>query len=133
MKVPLKLQIPKMLFGLLKRSKTSGADKAVSVLPVYVANDAWVAEDWLWEGMALWQESSLVFARDYWLCLPNKDFSGTCGKRARYTHARGFSKALLAGLKAPGGGKLLDQHDRQRDAAVDRGLGDLAGGTIGGH
>ena len=95
-------------FGLLRRTKTSGADKAVSALPAFISNDAWISEDWLSTGMALWQETSLGYARDYWLVLPCKDFSGTCGKRARYTDARMFSKALLSGLKGRDGQRLLE-------------------------
>ena len=35
------------LFGLLERSKTSGPDKAVKVLPIFVSKLAWVATEWL--------------------------------------------------------------------------------------
>ena len=57
---------------------------------------ACVAKEWLLCGLDLWQGTELGFARDYLLCLPNPNFSGSCGKKARYSDAQGFSKSLLA-------------------------------------
>ena len=90
------------LVGVLSRTKTSGADKSIAQLPIYVSKEAWVEEDWLTVGLELWQ-SDLYFPRDYLLCLPNEDFTGTCGKRARYADAQVFSRALLSSLRTSNG------------------------------
>ena len=94
------------LVGLLTRTKTSGADKGSNVLPIYVSKDAFLELAWLEPGLSLWT-NELGFPRDYLLVLPNEDFSGTCGKKAKYSDAQGFSRALLAMLKAPDGSPLL--------------------------
>ena len=58
-------------------------------------------------GLDLWQGDDLSCKLDYFLCLPNRDFSGTCGKKARYTDAQGFSSALLSSLRTTDGAPLL--------------------------
>ena len=94
------------LYGVLERTKTSGADKGTTQLPVFVSEDAWVDRPWLWEGLALWEEH-LAYPRDYLLPLPTRDLEGTCHKRARYTDARAFSHSLLASLRTESGSPLL--------------------------
>ena len=89
------------LFGLLQRSKTSGPDKAVKVLPFFVSNEAWVTEKhWLFQGHEL-LSTELGFQRDYLVPLPNSDLSGTCGLRAQYSDALGLTRELLARLPQP--------------------------------
>ena len=44
------------LFGVLERTKTSGPGKHLSVLPVFVSQDAWLKRPWLDAGLALWWE-----------------------------------------------------------------------------
>ena len=44
----------------------------------------------------------LAYKRDYFLCLPTPDLRGTIGKRALYSDAAGFSRALFASLEASG-------------------------------
>ena len=95
------------LVGVLHRTKTSGADKSMSCLPIFVAKEAYVHEEWLEKGLDLWRKH-LGYARDYLLCLPTQDLGGTIRKRARYADAQCFSKSLLSSLRAPGGyGRLL--------------------------
>ena len=94
------------LVGVLERTKTSGADKGTRQLPVFVSDEAFINHPWLWPGLKLWEEE-LGFPRDYFLVLPNRDLSGTCGKRARYSDAVGFSRQLFAALKTPSGDPLL--------------------------
>ena len=92
--------------GILRQTKTSGPDKKVSVLPVFVSAFAWVHVPWLDVGLEIWLKD-LGFKRDYFLPLPTLDLQGTCQKRARYSDAVGFSKSLFATLKAPDGSRLL--------------------------
>ena len=90
--------------GLLERTKTSGADKKIAALPLYVSKEAYIAHEWLLPGLALWTSPPFFYKRDYLLCLPSADLAGTCGKRAKYCDAQGFSRSLLAGL-------LVDSED----------------------
>ena len=80
--------------GVLRRTKTSGPDKQISLLPVFVSQDAWVSRPWLFTGFALWTEGDFAYKRDYFLCLPTPDLQSTVGKRARYTDAVCFSRSL---------------------------------------
>ena len=49
------------VFGLLKKTKTSGADKKVSLLPVWVSQDAWIhKKGWLDAGLVLWTTGPLA-------------------------------------------------------------------------
>ena len=94
------------VFGTLSRTKTSGADKGLTTLPIYVSNEAYVDKDWLTVGLDIWK-NELNFPRDYFLVLPNLDYSHHCGKRARYSDAQYLSKQLLSGLKDESGDALL--------------------------
>ena len=95
------------VYGLLKQTKTSGPDKKTAVLPVFVSEDAYLRRPWLYEGLDLWQQGGLNYKRDYFLPLLTVDLQGTCQKRARYTDAACFSRALLNTLPAEDGEKLL--------------------------
>ena len=86
------------LFGLLKSTKTSGPDKRISALPIYVSKEVYVDTPWLEIGFGIWSAAPFNFCRDYFLCLPNEDLSGVVKKRARYSDASGFSKSLFASL-----------------------------------
>ena len=55
-----------------------------------------MARRWLYPGLELWRSEPLHFERDYFLPLPTADFQGTCRKRARYSDAAGFSRALFS-------------------------------------
>ena len=94
------------LFGLLSRTKTSGSDKLMSVLPIFVSDEAYVSREWLRTGFHIW-ENELVSARDFFLVLPNEDVSGHCGRRARYSDVQYLSKQLLASLRGADGEPLL--------------------------
>ena len=107
---PQKLQMrARGLQGVLERSKTSGPDKAVKLLPIFVSREAWVAaRNWLSTGHRL-LETELGYPRDYLVPLPNEDLSGTCGLMARYSDALGLTRQLLSSLRQPGdaGHRLL--------------------------
>lgn len=94
------------MVGVLTRTKTSGIDKAMVHLPIFVSQDVWITEPWLDIGLELWQKK-LCSARDYFLPLPSGDFNGFQNRRARYTDAQCFSKALMSALKGPEGDRLL--------------------------
>ena len=62
--------------GHLERTKTSGPGKAMSVLPFFVSDEAWVRERfWLCTGLAVLSDS-FCGPRDYPLPLPNEAFDG---------------------------------------------------------
>ena len=50
----------------------------MSVLPVFVSDDAYVRHPWLDIGLLLWTEGPLAYEREYFLPLPNENFSGWC-------------------------------------------------------
>ena len=88
--------------GALERSKTSGRDKKVKLLPVSISREAWISEEWLEAGAKLLQTPELGFERDYLLPLPNGDLSGSCGLRAEYADALGLTRQLWCTLECPG-------------------------------
>ena len=100
------------VYGLLKRTKTSGPDKKTAVLPVFVSEDAYLRKPWLYQGLELWKQGALYYRRDYFLPLPTEDLQGTCGKRARYSDASYFSRALLGTLPGDDGERLLHPASR---------------------
>ena len=95
------------LAGRLLRSKTSGRDKKVKLLPLYVAKGAYLVEPWLEAGLQLLKVGPLAYERDYLVPLPTEDLTGTCGLRAVYADAVGLSRALLSSLRRPDSDEAL--------------------------
>ena len=95
------------VFGLLERTKTSGPGKTMTVLPVFVSEDAYVRKPWLDIGLLLWTKGPLDFPRDYFLPLPSHDLQGCLQERALYTDSAGFSRALFGTLRRHDGQALL--------------------------
>ena len=99
------------ILAILRRSKTSGADKGRQSLPAFVSQHGWVERPWLRAGLEIWEgdesQGNFGYKRDFFLPLPTKDLQGVCGKKARYSDAAGFSRALLGSLRAPDGSALL--------------------------
>lgn len=91
------------VFGLLERTKTSGPGTSLTVLPVFVSEDAYIRRPWLDVGLLLWTEGPLEFERDFFLPLPSADFQGCLRARALYSDAAGFSRALFGTLRRPDG------------------------------
>ena len=88
------------LCGELERTKTSGPGKKVLVLPVYISKSAYVQEEmWLGVGYEL-MKSEYAYERDYLLPLAREDLSGCVERRAEYTDAVYYSRALLGTLTA---------------------------------
>ena len=53
------------LFCLLERSKTSGPEKELKILPVFVSKGAYLEKEWLEPGFKIWaQGGPLYFERD---------------------------------------------------------------------
>ena len=92
---------------MLEHTKSSGPVKALTVLPVFVSQDAYVRKPWLDVGLMLWAEGPLSYPRDYFLPLPSDDFQGCLQARALYSDSAGFSRSLLATLRRPDGRALL--------------------------
>ena len=93
--------------GALTRTKTSGADRKMAVLPIFLSDDAFVHKLLLRPGLALWTQGPLAIERDYFLPWPTVDFLDTCRKRARYSDSRHLSRSLLSALKTETGEDLL--------------------------
>ena len=58
------------VYGVLRRTKTSGPDKKTAVLSVFVSRDAWVRKKWLFVGFELCVSDKLCYERVYFLPLP---------------------------------------------------------------
>ena len=54
------------VFAKLTRSKTSGPDKQVSILPIWVSYGAYIErEDWLHLGLQVWESTEFAYEREY--------------------------------------------------------------------
>ena len=96
------------LFCLLEMSKTSGPEKTVRVLPVFVSREAYLEVRWLETGFKLWAPGGpLHFERDYLVALPAPNWEEVLNFRAVYTDACSLSKALLGRLPQKTGEVLL--------------------------
>ena len=81
----------------------------MAVLPVFIADSAWVHEpEWMMTGLKIWGSEGFAFERDYLLPLPRPDFSGCLQRRAEYSDASTFSQKLLGSLVDYDGNALLD-------------------------
>ena len=90
------------LQGLLERTKTTGPGKRVRHLPIYVsASVGFMASDWLETGMRVWSHEAMSFERDYFLPMPNADWSGTRRAMADYADTVGLSQQLFRNLRLP--------------------------------
>ena len=94
------------LYGVLFRTKTSGPDREMSVLPIYCSQEAYVGKPWLDIGLQV-LKANFGYERDYLLCLPNPSLTDTVQKRATYSDSQCFSRALFGSLEVEGGGRLL--------------------------
>ena len=98
----------------LKRTKTTGPGKKVTIVKVFIAHEAYLTEKgWLEKGWELWRKMAVeneTWNRDYFLQLPKKGLE-TCQKKiATYSAASAMSQALFKVLKVPGEEeKLLEE------------------------
>jgi hypothetical protein len=91
------------VLGQLERTKPSGADKQALTLPIFVSEKAYLVEpQWLNTWLALLQSEDYGFERDYLLPLANEKLNGCLRRRAEYSDAVGYSRALLLSLPSPG-------------------------------
>ena len=99
----------------LKRTKTTGPGKKVSLVKVFVGFDAWITEkDWLsegWKVMKTLAGDNMSRQRDYLLQLPRKGLEGAQCRMASYSAASAMSQALFKVLQVPGAGddQLLEE------------------------
>ena len=66
----------------LPRTKTSGPGKKMEVLPIFISEDAYLANQWLYPGWALWTDTALSTNRDYFLPLPDLKLEAATKRRA---------------------------------------------------
>eukprot|EP00435_Cladocopium_sp_Y103_P022295 s1532_g5.t1 len=95
----------------LKRTKTTGPGKRVSLVKVFVGFDAWLMEkNWLSEGWKLWKAmaaENMTQNRDYFMQLPRKGLETAQNRMASYSAASSMSQALFKVLEVPGSGEHL--------------------------
>ena len=85
------------LAATLVRTKTSGAGKNVEALPMFVSSEAFLKQQtWLTVGFDLWQNVPLE--RDFFLCLPTRDWQGARLLQARYADGFAMSRGLTSKL-----------------------------------
>ena len=65
--------------GRLERSKTSGRDKKVKLLPLFVSREAFLTRPWIETGRGFLEHGPLSFDRNYLVPLPDKSLQGLCG------------------------------------------------------
>ena len=87
----------------LRRTKTSGPGKRVSLLKVFISRNAYLVESrWLAVGWYLWQamaEDTFTAGRDFFLPLPRVGLSLHQRRMASYAAAAAMSQALFAVLQ----------------------------------
>ena len=98
----------------LKRTKTTGPGKKVTIVKVFVGHNAYLIErGWLEEGWSLWRAMAMengTWSRDYFLQIPKEGLENCHKKIATYSSAAAMSQALFKVLKVPGGDrKLLEE------------------------
>ena len=82
------------LAAILVRTKTSGDDKSVQVLPFAISSEAYLSSaDWLEVGWQLWG-SVAPGARDYFLVAPSSDLGGVVYREVKYREAAAMSKKV---------------------------------------
>ena len=98
---PASLRLTKFgLLGLLERTKTTGPGKRMRHLPIYVSASAiLMAPGWLEEGLRVWASKEMSFERDYFLPMPNADWSGVRRVMVDYADVVGLSQHLLRNLR----------------------------------
>lgn len=90
------------LRGVLKRSKVTGPGKKVGELPFWISRNVGLTKvDWLEVGFSIWSSEAIYKGGDYFIPLPNRDFSGSRKKYADSSAFSGLSKKLLADLRVP--------------------------------
>ena len=89
------------LFGLLERTKVSGPDRKDASLPIFVGDKAYLAHRWLYPGYDLPQKE-FGYKRNYLLPLATPDVQGCIQRRAEYSDAAGYSRALMLKLCVQG-------------------------------
>jgi len=83
----------------LRKSKTTGANKRVSELPIIVSEHAYIRDPgWCEKGFELLR-SIAPYRRDYLLPAPSRNWSGTLKKLATYEIAAAAGHALLSDLR----------------------------------
>ena len=62
---------PDTAHSILRRTKTSGADKGRQALPAFVSRHGWVERAWLQAGLEIWEgdesHGSFGYKRDFFL------------------------------------------------------------------
>ena len=89
----------------LKRTKTTGPGKKVTVVKVFISHYAYVVEKgWLEKGWSIWKKMATengTANRDYFLQLPRDGLERCHKKIATYSAASAMSQALFKVLKDP--------------------------------
>ncbi len=90
---------------IFERTKTTGADKGVSLRPGVVSKGAWLKEQgWFRAGWLLWS-SAAPFNRDYMLCPPAPG-GGCLHRELGYAEYAGYMRSMLSSLHDQDDGDL---------------------------
>ena len=95
------------LYGVLKKTKTTGPTRRVRELPLHVSKMAYIRfQSWLSTGFELWQTLA-PFERDYFLPRSTADGNHTLQQMAEYSDASAAGIQVLSKLMLPGTSRLL--------------------------
>ena len=90
------------LRGILTRTKTTGPGKRVGEVVFFISRlVGFTHVDWMVKGFRLWQGEGIYKNGDFFIPLPNRDFSGSLPRRADSSAFSGLCKRVLAELKVP--------------------------------
>ena len=95
------------LFGVLKKTKTTGPSRRVRELPIHICRSAFIRfASWLKIGFDIWQEIA-PFERDFFLPRSTADGEEATTRMAEFSDAAASGLETLAMLRLPGSHKLL--------------------------
>ena len=85
----------------LRRTKTTGTDRKVQQLPVFISHECSFSRvPWQLEGTKLMEADSFNYVRDYYQPLPDPDDLDKCVPRpAEYEDVCAFSRAMMEDLR----------------------------------
>ena len=90
------------LTATIGRTKTTGADKKVNALPLFISSAcSFSGQPWLQEGFEIWSSAAFWSERDFWLSLPNACMDGSTGQMAEYSDSIALGRNLFQGLCQP--------------------------------
>ena len=94
--------------GIVTQTKVTGPEKKIGELPFWLSrNVGFTGVDWITIGFDLWKTDKFYKGGDYFIPMPNADFTGTRRTGASEEQIVALCKKVLASLNVPrfAGGK----------------------------